>query len=195
MRPRSGLAAKHGVTVLNSPGTIDADYRGEIKVILINHGEAPFSIRRGERIAQMVIAPVVQAQLVPAARCRQPSAAAAVSARPAAKSVQIRTNLTQNLRGLKYFVPHFSPPVCVHDLDSYRWTPVGTIVVSIRARRGSTPRARSCVLGQIMSGVVAAMRRNLLSCTSLARNGLSALAISAAAAAGPAEAGDSPTRK
>ena len=64
MRPRSGLAAKHGVTVLNSPGTIDADYRGEIKVILINHGEAPFVIKRGERIAQMVIAPVVQAALV-----------------------------------------------------------------------------------------------------------------------------------
>jgi dUTP pyrophosphatase len=64
VRPRSGLAAKHGVTVLNSPGTIDADYRGEISVILINHGEAPFAIRRGERIAQMVIAPVVRAELV-----------------------------------------------------------------------------------------------------------------------------------
>jgi dUTP pyrophosphatase len=67
VRPRSGLAAKHGVTVLNSPGTVDADYRGEINVILINHGDAPFSIRRGERIAQMVIAPVVQAQLFPVA--------------------------------------------------------------------------------------------------------------------------------
>jgi dUTP pyrophosphatase len=65
VRPRSGLAAKHGVTVLNSPGTIDADYRGEISVILINHGGAAFAILRGERIAQMVIAPVVQAQLVP----------------------------------------------------------------------------------------------------------------------------------
>lgn len=67
VRPRSGLAAKHGVTVLNSPGTIDADYRGEIQVILINHGAEPFTIRRGERIAQMVIAPVVQAKLVPVA--------------------------------------------------------------------------------------------------------------------------------
>ena len=67
VRQRSGLAAKHGVTVLNSPGTIDADYRGEISVLLINHGDAPFTIRRGERIAQMVIAPVVQAELVPAA--------------------------------------------------------------------------------------------------------------------------------
>jgi dUTP pyrophosphatase len=67
VRPRSGLAAKHGVTVLNSPGTIDADYRGEINVILINHGEAPFVIRRGERIAQMVIAPMVQAQIIPVA--------------------------------------------------------------------------------------------------------------------------------
>ena len=65
VRPRSGLAARHGVTVLNSPGTIDADYRGEISVILINHGGAPFAVRRGERIAQMVIAPVVRAELVP----------------------------------------------------------------------------------------------------------------------------------
>ncbi len=59
IRPRSGLAAKHGVTVLNSPGTIDADYRGEVKVILINHGEVAFTIRRGDRIAQMVVAPVI----------------------------------------------------------------------------------------------------------------------------------------
>jgi dUTP pyrophosphatase len=65
VRPRSGLAARHGVTVLNSPGTVDADYRGEINVLLINHGRDAFAIRRGERIAQMVIAPVVQAQLVP----------------------------------------------------------------------------------------------------------------------------------
>ncbi|HWZ36858.1 MAG TPA: dUTP diphosphatase [Bradyrhizobium sp.] len=64
VRPRSGLAAKHGVTVLNSPGTIDADYRGEIQVILINHGTEAFTIKRGERIAQMVIAPVVQAEFV-----------------------------------------------------------------------------------------------------------------------------------
>ncbi len=62
VRPRSGLAVKHGVTVLNSPGTIDSDYRGEIKVPLINHGQAEFEIARGDRIAQMVIAPVVQAQ-------------------------------------------------------------------------------------------------------------------------------------
>lgn len=59
IRPRSGLAAKHGVTVLNSPGTIDADYRGEVKVILINHGAEPFAIRRGDRIAQMVVAPIL----------------------------------------------------------------------------------------------------------------------------------------
>jgi len=64
VRPRSGLAAKHGITVLNAPGTIDADYRGEVAVLLINHGGAPFTIRRGERIAQMVIAPVAQAELV-----------------------------------------------------------------------------------------------------------------------------------
>jgi len=58
VRPRSGLAAKNGVTVLNSPGTIDADYRGEIKVILINHGKEAFTVERGMRIAQMVVAPV-----------------------------------------------------------------------------------------------------------------------------------------
>mgnify|MGYP002623928984 CR=1 FL=1 len=60
VRPRSGLAAKHGVTVLNAPGTIDSDYRGEVKVILINHGETPFEIRRGDKIAQLVVAPVTQ---------------------------------------------------------------------------------------------------------------------------------------
>ena len=56
IRPRSGLAFKHGVTVLNSPGTIDADYRGEIGVLLINHGKEPFEVKKGERIAQMVVA-------------------------------------------------------------------------------------------------------------------------------------------
>jgi dUTP diphosphatase len=65
IRPRSGLAAKHGVTVLNAPGTVDADYRGEIGVLLINHGGAPFPVRRGERIAQMVIAAVVRPKLSP----------------------------------------------------------------------------------------------------------------------------------
>lgn len=58
VRPRSGLALKQGVTVLNAPGTIDADYRGEVGVILINHGDVPFTVRPGERIAQLVIAPV-----------------------------------------------------------------------------------------------------------------------------------------
>ncbi|MDE0943702.1 MAG: dUTP diphosphatase [Alphaproteobacteria bacterium] len=63
VRPRSGLALKHGVTVLNAPGTLDADYRGEVGVILINHGEVPFTVRRGERIAQLVIARLVNAVL------------------------------------------------------------------------------------------------------------------------------------
>jgi dUTP pyrophosphatase len=61
VRPRSGLALKHGVTVPNTPGTIDSDYRGELKVIMINHGAQPFEIRRGDRIAQLVLAPVMQA--------------------------------------------------------------------------------------------------------------------------------------
>ena len=60
MRPRSGLAAKHGITCLNSPGTIDSDYRGELKVILINHGSEAFTIARGERIGQMLLAPVTR---------------------------------------------------------------------------------------------------------------------------------------
>ncbi|OLP62232.1 deoxyuridine 5'-triphosphate nucleotidohydrolase [Xaviernesmea oryzae] len=63
VRPRSGLAARHGITCLNTPGTVDSDYRGEVKVILINLGAEPFTIERGMRIAQMVIAPSPQAQL------------------------------------------------------------------------------------------------------------------------------------
>ena len=63
VRPRSGLALKHGVTVLNSPGTVDADYRGEVGVILWNGGEAPFTVSRGERIAQLVVAPVTRIRL------------------------------------------------------------------------------------------------------------------------------------
>ncbi|PKP64630.1 MAG: dUTP diphosphatase [Alphaproteobacteria bacterium HGW-Alphaproteobacteria-7] len=61
VRPRSGLALKHGITVPNTPGTIDSDYRGELKVILINLGNEPFTVQRGDRVAQLVLAPVVQA--------------------------------------------------------------------------------------------------------------------------------------
>jgi len=64
IRPRSGLALKHGITVLNSPGTVDADYRGEIKVLLINHGKTPFEINFGDRIAQMVIAKHERAEFI-----------------------------------------------------------------------------------------------------------------------------------
>lgn len=63
VRPRSGLAVKHGLTVVNAPGTIDADYRGEVKVALINLGLAPVTIQRGDRVAQLIIAPVVRAEL------------------------------------------------------------------------------------------------------------------------------------
>lgn len=66
VRPRSGLALKHGVSVLNAPGTVDCDYRGEIGVILVNLGEAPFVVRRGERIAQLVVASCVQVRWRPA---------------------------------------------------------------------------------------------------------------------------------
>jgi dUTP pyrophosphatase len=61
LRPRSGLAVKHGITLLNSPGTIDSDYRGPVGIVLVNIGQEPFTVRRGERIAQLVVAPVVQA--------------------------------------------------------------------------------------------------------------------------------------
>jgi len=64
IRPRSGLAAKYGVSVLNSPGTVDADYRGEVKILLINHGKQPFVVRRGDRVAQMVVARVDAVELV-----------------------------------------------------------------------------------------------------------------------------------
>lgn len=64
IRPRSGLAVKYGITIPNAPGTIDSDYRGEVKVLLLNGGEEPFTIERGDRVAQLVIAPVVRAELV-----------------------------------------------------------------------------------------------------------------------------------
>ena len=67
VRPRSGLALKHGITLVNSPGTVDADYRGEIGVIVINHGDAPLTIAHGERIAQIVLAPVVHVTWKPVA--------------------------------------------------------------------------------------------------------------------------------
>jgi len=65
VRPRSGLALRHGVTVLNAPGTIDADYRGEVAVVLINHGSEPFEVRRGDRIAQLLVAPVATWEWAP----------------------------------------------------------------------------------------------------------------------------------
>ena len=65
VRPRSGLALRHGLTVLNAPGTIDADYRGEVQVLLVNHGDTPFELRRGERIAQLLVAPVASWTWVP----------------------------------------------------------------------------------------------------------------------------------
>lgn len=64
VRPRSGLALRHGVTLLNTPGTVDADYRGEVKVILINHGQQAFTVEHGDRIAQLVVAAVLQAEIV-----------------------------------------------------------------------------------------------------------------------------------
>ena len=71
VRPRSGLAVKHGITVVNAPGTIDADYRGEIRIALINLGSSPYTVRRGDRIAQLVLAPVGQARLRPVAELEE----------------------------------------------------------------------------------------------------------------------------
>ncbi len=64
VRPRSGLALKYGVTVLNTPGTIDSDYRGEIKIILINHGKKPYTVRKNDRIAQLIFSPIIQAEFI-----------------------------------------------------------------------------------------------------------------------------------
>jgi dUTP pyrophosphatase len=64
VRPRSGLAARHGISLVNSPGTVDADYRGEVCVVLVNHGREPFVVNRGDRIAQLVICPVTRAQVM-----------------------------------------------------------------------------------------------------------------------------------
>ena len=77
VRPRSGLAARHGVTVLNSPGTVDADYRGEVQVLLINHGPEPFEVRRGERIAQLVVARYERVRLAPSAALSETTRGAA----------------------------------------------------------------------------------------------------------------------
>ncbi|MBX9682877.1 MAG: dUTP diphosphatase [Hyphomicrobium sp.] len=114
VRPRSGLAAKSGVTVLNSPGTIDADYRGEISVILINLGKAPFTVRRGERIAQMILAPVTRARLVAAVTLDETARGAGgfgstgvAAAQPGAKRTRkkskpvARTGLPKKLRSKK----------------------------------------------------------------------------------------------
>lgn len=73
VRPRSGLALKYGVTVLNAPGTIDADYRGEVRVILINHGRDPFTVNRGDRIAQLVVAPMVSMDVIETDRLAETS--------------------------------------------------------------------------------------------------------------------------
>ena len=91
MRPRSGLALRHGVTVLNSPGTIDCDYRGEVGVLLANLGEAPFAIERGERIAQLVFQRVERIGLVELRALRRRGAAPAASARREAKAANATT--------------------------------------------------------------------------------------------------------
>ena len=141
VRPRSGLAAKHGVTVLNSPGTVDADYRGEIGVLLINHGDAPFPIRRGERIAQMVIAAVVTGGTGSRRRrCPRPIAAAADSVRPGARLRKIADFFSSKSRRSNLIRAFFHDAICVHGLDSYPPTPDGDIVIRF-ANGGLTRRA------------------------------------------------------
>lgn len=87
VRPRSGLAAKHGVTVLNAPGTVDSDYRGEVNVILINHGREAFVVERGMRIAQLVVAPVASVRLSPVEKLDETARGAAGFGSTGAKSV------------------------------------------------------------------------------------------------------------
>jgi deoxyuridine 5'-triphosphate nucleotidohydrolase len=96
VRPRSGLALNHGVTVLNAPGTIDSDYRGEVKAILINHGDAPFRIARGMKIAQLVIARTNAPNWSKLPNCRTARAAKAASARPDSRQRRCRTRPCSN---------------------------------------------------------------------------------------------------
>ena len=92
VRPRSGLASKHGVTVVNAPGTIDSDYRGELVVLLVNLGREPFAIQPGERVAQLVVAPVTQAEIVEVdASCPPPTGATGASAAPDAAEARFGT--------------------------------------------------------------------------------------------------------
>ena len=94
MRPRSGLAIKHGVTVANAPGTIDSDYRGEVKVLLINLGQETFTINRGDRIAQMIVAAVTTAASPPSISLMRPNAVPAALVPPAAYHERDQTMLT-----------------------------------------------------------------------------------------------------
>ena len=95
VRPRSGLALRHGVTVLNSPGTIDADYRGEVQVLLINHGPNAFEIQRGDRIAQLVVAPVVQTPLMETDQLSDTARGAGGFGSTGVRSASKRTKTTQ----------------------------------------------------------------------------------------------------
>ena len=97
VRPRSGLALRHGVTVLNTPGTIDSDYRGEVQVLLVNHGDKTFAIARGERIAQLVMARVERVDLVEAAKASATRrGAGGFGSTGTATSAQSRTRATRN---------------------------------------------------------------------------------------------------
>jgi hypothetical protein len=126
VRPRSGLAAKHGSPWLNAPGTIDADYRGEIQVILINHGAEPFAIRRGERIAQMVIG-------AGGSGCAQ-SGRLAAGHGPRQRRLRFdrapeRSIRGQDTRQATLMIAFLHSEVSVHGLDSYPLSPLGDIFV------------------------------------------------------------------
>ena len=102
VRPRSGLAARHGITVLNTPGTVDSDYRGEIQVILVNFGSESFSVERGQRIAQLVIAPVFHAQLLEAKNWPKPRA------EPKALDRRAKDRLTKSPKSGRNIVPLYA---------------------------------------------------------------------------------------
>ena len=110
VRPRSGLAARHGITVLNTPGTIDADYRGEIQVILVNLGAEPFTVERGMRIAQLVIAPVQHAKLIESESLEPTKRASGGMGSTGTKCRRLRAAATD--------------PAAVHALDSSGAIPV-----------------------------------------------------------------------
>ena len=151
VRPRSGLAARHGVTVLNSPGTVDADYRGEVQVILINLGAEPFMVHRGMRIAQLIIAPIRQARLVETDSLEPTSARPAVSAPPGGPPISPK-NAINGFATLRSGT--------VHDLDSFGAIPLESKVKQFAGALAMDPLAMAVTASRGKRGMPDTIRRS-----------------------------------